>query len=73
MLRDLRENFNWEIENIQMNQSEIMNKISEKANVLEGMKSWLDEAEDRIGGLEDTVAEMTQSEQAKRIQNVRVV
>ena len=38
----------------------------------EGVNSWLDDAEDRIGSLEDKVAENTQSEQQKKEEKMRI-
>ena len=42
------------------------NKISEIKNILEGITSRLDDAEDRISELQDKVAKNTQIEQEKK-------
>ena len=52
-----------EIENIKKNQSEMKTTITEMKNILQGINSKVDEAEDQIRDLEDKKVENTQSEQ----------
>ena len=54
-----------DIEIIVKDQSEIKNAISEINNTLEGMNSWLDEAEDQNSDLGDKVGKNIQAEQQK--------
>ena len=53
-----------EIESINKNQGEVNNKTSEIT--LEGLKSMLNEAEDRIIDLEDKVEKSNQTEQERK-------
>ena len=53
------------IENIKKNQSELKNTITKMKNILEGINSRLNKAENQIGNLGDKIAENTQSEQQK--------
>ena len=53
-----------DIETIQKDQSDIKNAISE-INMLEGINSRLDEAEDQISDLKDSVGKYTQVVQKK--------
>ena len=46
--------------------------ISEMKNIQEGIKSRLDEAEDRISNLEDKVAENNQSSRKKKFFSIRL-
>ena len=75
MLTELRkridehnENFNKEIENIKMIQSELKNSIIEMKNTLEGINSRLGYIEEHISDLKDRIIEITQSEQQKEKQ-----
>ena len=56
-----------DIETIHKNQEEMNNKVSEKEKqpILQGIRSRLDEAEDRINKLEEQVEKNTQNEQEK--------
>ena len=56
-----------DIETIHKNQEEMNNKVSEKEKqpILQGIRSRLDEAEDRINNLEEQVEKNTQNEQEK--------
>ena len=65
--KELSENYNTmkkEIESINKNQGEVNNKTSEIT--LEGLKSMLNEAEDRIIDLEDKVEKSNQTEQERK-------
>ena len=64
-----------EIENIKKNQSEMKTTITEMKNILQGINSKVDEAEDQIREMGDKEAENTQSEQQKekRIRKMGIV
>lgn len=59
-------NVKMEMQNIKKNRLEIKNTITEMKSTSQGIGSGLDEAEGRIGDLEDAVAENTQAEQKKK-------
>ena len=54
---ELSENFSKETENIK-NQSELKNTIAEMKNILQGIISRSEDAEEQISNLEDRVMEM---------------
>ena len=55
-----------ELENIKKNEPELKNTITEVKNTLEGMNSRLSDTEKHTSDLEDTIMEITQSEQPKK-------
>ena len=55
-----------ELENIKKNEQELKNTITEVKNTLEGMNSRLSDTEKHTSDLEDTIMEITQSEQPKK-------
>ena len=46
--------FNRELENMEKIQTEMKNKITETQDTLEGINSWLNDAEEQISELEDS-------------------
>ena len=56
--------FNKELKNIK-NQTDMRNTITEMKNILEGINSCLNETEEQISKLEDTVVEIIDAEQKK--------
>ena len=64
MLKPVSENFNrMKKRHRRLNKESVIYEVSEIKNILEGINRILDEVEDRIGYLEDKVAENTQLEQ----------
>ena len=59
------ENFKKELENIIKNQSELKNIIMEMKNSPDGINSRVDNTEEQIFKLDETVEEITQAEQIK--------
>ena len=61
----LQETLTKEIQDINLNQEEMQNTISEIKNSLEAANSRIQEAEERISEVEDTLVEMTDAEQKR--------
>ena len=62
-MEDMSENLNTEIS---YNISEIKGSINKNRNMLDGMNSRMEEAEEQINDLENTVLESNQAEQKKK-------
>ena len=64
-VEDLNEAFNKEIQNMQKNNSEMKNSITELYYKLDGINSRLEEAEEHISDLEDRITGSNQAEQKR--------
>ena len=64
-MEQMQESINKDIEELKIKHTETNNTITENKNILEGINSWISEAEEWISELEDKMLEITSEEQNK--------
>ena len=65
-IEKMQEMLNKDLEEIKKSQSIMNNEITEMKNILEGTRSWVTEAEDRISEVEDRMVEINEAERKKK-------
>ena len=64
-MEKMQKTFNKDLEELKSKETMMDNTINEIKNSLEGINSWITEAEERISDLEDKIVEITTAEQNK--------
>ena len=71
-MEKIQETFNKDLGELKSKQTMMNNTISEIKNSLDGISSWITEAEERIRDLEDKIVEITTAEQNKEKRMKRI-
>ena len=71
-MEKIQETFNKDLEELKSKQIMLNNTINEIKNSLEGINSWIPEAQERISDLEDKIVEITTAEQNKETRMKRI-